>query len=654
VERLPGHSTPTSWKCGGSRRLSGLLAGARYRLETRGIENLPKRGFLLVANHVTHFDFIVLQLACPRPIRFVAVESICRHPWLTPLLGLVDAGFIPISNGRAKDGIRKAVEHINKGGIVCIFPEGELSLTGALSKLKKGYELIARLAECDVVAAWLSGLNESVFSFDRSENFLNELIRSPLRATIAFGRPISARLADHGRIRQEFVELSEFCFRTQPELDIHLGRAAVESLKRHQLDDAIVDGANGQRLRRGDLLAISIALSRWIKRHCPGERVALVLPPGVGALVANIAVTLANKAAGNVHLTAGATAFGSAIDGGEISNAISCKSVMKRCGDFSWPERVFQLEELMDELKPKILFWRIASFLMPAQLLCDLLGLPRKSDRKEAVLFFSSDEARRPETIITSDRNVMSGVVQLGSLLKRERRDSLLVTPSFYHSFGCTVGFWYPVIEGVKAVTYSDSVDITTHLEVIKRHKITFLVTTPDLIRRCLKRSNVGQFASVKLIVAGPEQLPAELAEAFKKKSGKHILEGYWLAEAVSPVSVNRPEPAENPYNYIQPTSRMGSAGKLLPGMAAQIRNSETGRVLSPHERGTLWLKGAALSQLQVDESERTQEAFGNGWVRTGELARFDEDGFLYIQSRVANIANHVQPETEGYRIMAH
>jgi len=615
--------------------LGGLFAGALYRLKTYGIENLPTRGFLLVANHVTHFDFIVLQLVCPRPIRFVAVESICRHPWLTPLLKLVGAGFIPISKGCPKEAIRKAVECINQGEIVCIFPEGELSLTGALSKIKKGFELIARLAECDVVPVWLSGLNESIFSFDRRKNSLRNLIRIPLRATIAFARPIAGRSADHGRVRQEFVELNELCFRNRPEISIHLGRAAIDSLKRRQLDDAIVDGANGQHIKRGDLLAVSIALSRWVKRQCPGELVALTLPPGVGALVANIAVTLANKAPGNVDLTAGGGALRSAIHRGEISSVISCNSAMKLPGNFPSPKGFYQLEELIQKLKLKIVFWRIASFLMPAPLLSDLLGLPRTSDRKEAVVFFTSDRAGEPKTIITSDRNVMSGVVRLGSVLNVGRGDSLMITPWFRHSFGCTVGLWYPVIEAVKTVTYSNAVDVAAHLELVERHQITFLVTTEDLVPDYLER-DPRQFASVKLVIAGPGQLPHELSQAFNKKFGKHVLEGYWLTESVSAVSANLPEPTENPYNYIQPSGRIGSVGKLLPGQAAQIRHPETGEILSPYDLGMLWLKGPNIFEGYLNKPEKTAEVLHNGWFQTGELARFDEDGFLYLEGRLS------------------
>ena len=144
---------------------------------------------------MTYVDAVVLQLACPRPIRFIVHESIYQIGWLTPIFKLVEA--IPISNVRAKEALREAADRIRKGEIVCIFPEGELSRTGTLIKLRKGFELIARLAECDVVPVWLDGLWGSIFSFEGGRYFLKFPKRIPQVATIAFGSPIPARSVDY-------------------------------------------------------------------------------------------------------------------------------------------------------------------------------------------------------------------------------------------------------------------------------------------------------------------------------------------------------------------------------------------------------------------------------------------------------------------------
>jgi len=137
-------------------KLVELLVRTVYRLHVSGIESLPKGGCLLLPNHVTWVDAILLQSACPRPIRFLMYEPIYRHPILHPLFRLLRA--IPITNRKAKEALREASALVRAGEIVCIFPEGELSRTGMLLRLRRGYEVIAHAAECPVVPVWLDQL----------------------------------------------------------------------------------------------------------------------------------------------------------------------------------------------------------------------------------------------------------------------------------------------------------------------------------------------------------------------------------------------------------------------------------------------------------------------------------------------------------------
>jgi acyl-[acyl-carrier-protein]-phospholipid O-acyltransferase / long-chain-fatty-acid--[acyl-carrier-protein] ligase len=628
------------------RLFASLVAGVIYRVKTFGLERLPKSGFLLVPNHMTYVDAVVLQLACPRPIRFVVDESIYRIAWLNPIFKLIEA--IPISSVRAKEAVRVAADRIRAGEIVCIFPEGELSRSGTLIKLRKGFELVARLAECEVVPVWLDGLWGSIFSFEGGKYFFKIPKRIPQLATIAFGRPIPARSADIGIVREKLLELGEFCFQKRPELEAHLGRATVRGLKRRQFGEAVIDGMDGRVLKRGDLLAAAIALSWWIKKHCSGERVAVVLPPGAGAVVANVAVTLANKVAVNLNFTAGRSALQSAINRGQILHAISAKPVMKRLEHFPWPRDVFRLEEILPELKSKIVIWRLITMVAPAWLLSNLLGLPWKGDRKEAVLLFTSGSSGEPKGVVLSHRNVLANVLQFGSMVNLGHKDLVMASLPFFHSFGCTVTLWYPMIEGVRAVTYPTPVDVVKNAEIIERYKISLLVTTPTFLRGYLRRTQPKQFASIKLLVAGAEKLSRELAEAFEKKFGKHVLEGYGLTETAPVVSTNLPDPAPSrPNDTIQPSDRVGSVGKLLPGQAAQIRDAETNELLSPHQLGMLWLKGPNIFEGYLSEPARTAEVLQDGWFKTGDLGRFDEDGFLYIEgrlSRFSKIAGEMVP----------
>jgi acyl-[acyl-carrier-protein]-phospholipid O-acyltransferase/long-chain-fatty-acid--[acyl-carrier-protein] ligase len=123
-------------------------------------------------------------------------------------------------------------------------------------------------------------------------------------------------------------------------------------------------------------------------------------------------------------------------------------------------------------------------------------------------------------------------------------------------------------------------------------------------------------------------------------------------------VSVNLPAPATlDTEVYVQPSSRKGSTGKLAPGIAAQIRDPETGEPLPLETTGMLWLRGPNIFEGYLRAPEKTREVLQEGWFRTGDLARFDEDGFLFIEgrmSRFSKIGGEMVPhETIEVRIYA-
>ena len=92
---------------------------------------------------------------------------------------------------------------------------------------------------------------------------------------------------------------------------------------------------------------------------------------------------------------------------------------------------------------------------------------------------------------------------------------------------------------------------------------------------------------------------------------------------------------------------RPGSVGKLAPGIAAQIRDPDTGVKLGLHDTGMLWVRGANIFEGYLDEPGLTSEVLQDGWFRTGDLGRFDEDGFLFIEgrlSRFSKIAGEMVP----------
>src|SRR5437868_2347120 len=615
-----------------------LLVRCFYRVTSLGLENIPAGGFLLLPNHITWVDAIVLQLACSRPIRYVIDQEHYHNPVLHPILRTL--GCIPINTRNSRSAIRAAAEKIAEGEIVCLFPEGQLERTGVLLRLQRGYELIARHAKAEVVPVWLDQLWGSIFSFQGGRFFTKFPKRIPYPVTIAFGKPLKPETADVATMREELLKLGEFCFSRRPALDRHLAEECVRGLKPRPFATAVIDGLDHSELSRSKLLGAAAALSRYLRKEFTEGRIAIVLPASKGSMLANLAVTLANKVPVDLNFTIGRGANESCCRRANLRVAISATPFMERLKDFPWPEKILKLDELMPRLKREIVLWWIISLLSPARLLLRLLNIPKHGGHKEAVLLFTSGTTGEPKGVVVSHRNVVGNVSQFRQLLDARETDAVLASLPFFHTFGSTVTLWYPLIEGVRIVTYPNPLEPAKCAALIEQYKLTFLLATPTFLRLYLRKAEPEQLRTLRLIIVGAEKLPLDLASHFEKRFQKKVFEGYGLTETAPVVSTNLPdqEPTE-PGEKVQPSSRLGSVGRLAPGIAAEIREPETNRKLSLYDSGMLWLRGPNIFEGYLHDPKRTAEVLHDGWLKTGDIARFDEDGFLYIEGRLSRFS---------------
>src|SRR5437773_7505314 len=615
-----------------------LMVRCFYRVTATGLENLPSGGFLLVPNHLSWVAALVLHRPCPRPIRYVIDHAYYDKPVLHPILRAL--GCIPINIRHSHAAVRAAAERIADGEIVCVFPEGQLERSGVLLRLHRGYELIARHADAQSVPVWLDQLWGSIFSFQGGRFFTKFPKRIPYPVTIAFGKPLKGEAADIATMREELLKLGEFCFSRRPSLDRHLAEECVCGLKRRRFATAVIEGTDHTRLGRAKLLGVAAALSRYLRKEFSDERIAIVLPASKGSMVANLAVTLANKVPVDLNFTMGRAANESCCRRANLQVAISATPFIERLKDFPWPERVLKLDELLPRMKRRIIFWWILSVLIPAGLLLRLLQIPKQGGHAEAILLFTSGTTGEPKGVVVSHRNVVGNVSQFRELLDAKKTDAILASLPFFHTFGSTVTLWYPLIEGVRIVTYPNPLEPARCAALIDRYKLTFLLATPSFLRLYLRKAEPEQLRTLRLIIVGAKKLPLDLASHFEKRFQKKVFEGYGLTETAPVVSVNLPDPEPGrPGEQVQPSSRLGSVGRLAPGIAAEIREPETDQKLSLFKSGMLWLRGVNIFEGYLDDPKRTAEILHDGWLKTGDIGRFDEDGFLYIEGRLSRFS---------------
>ncbi len=621
--------------------LAELGARLLYRVRSRGGEHIPASGgALLIANHLSYVDVIVLQLACPRPIRFVGFQGLRANAFFD--LCLRWSGALLISSRRPAEGMKGAIRALQAGELVCVFPEGHISRTGQLMELKRGFAVIARNAGVPVIPVAIDGLWGSVFSFAGNKYLWKSPRLMPTAVFIAFGEPIPAEKASVAVARKAMLDLGAIAFEERPILKRHLARECVRALAKNPRRVLVIDRTAERRpLSAGRIFAAAAALACRIRDTIPERRVGIVLPPGAGAFVANLAVICAGKVPVNLNFTLGSASSSACIRMAEVKTVISADAMRAKVPGFPWPERTLDLPtELKACGKKKILPWLLAAWFLPNQWVASLLRLPEVGDRNEAGLLFTSGSAGEPKGVILTHRNILANCAQISSLSILPRSASIMGCLPLFHSFGFTVTLWFPMLRGCHVVTVPSPLDTRKIIDAIREEEVTVLVGAPTFIRPILKKAQPAELRSLDIVVTGAEKLPDDLYRAFLETFHIEILQGYGLTETTPVTNVNQPDPpvTTDTAEY-QSGKRTGSIGRLFPGMTARIVDPDTGRELEVTETGVVLFRGANVFSGYLNDEQKTRSAFRDGWFVTGDLGRFDEEGFLFIEGRLSRFS---------------
>jgi len=619
-----------------------VVARLLYRVRSNGSGQFPATGgVLLIANHLSYVDPVVLQLACPRPIRFLGYQGLQENILLDWVFRL--SGCIPISRARSSDGLRRAIRALRAGEVVALFPEGQISRTGQLMPLMRGFEVVARRAGVPVVPAFIDGVWGSVFSFAGNKYLWKSPRLMPTPVFVQFGAPLPPERAEPILARKALLDLGVLAFDERPGLRRHLGRECVQSLAKRPWHVEIVDRTAERRpVTSAQLLATAAAYSRHLRRTVPDKRVGIVLPPSAGAFIANLAVMCAGKIPVNLNFTAGKAALEASMKIGGVTTVITADLVRQKVPAFPWPGRTLDLRREIEAMggKKAILPWLLAAWILPNQWYASLLGLPKTGDRAEAGLLFTSGSSGEPKGVALTHRNILANCAQISSLSILPQSCSLLGCLPIFHSFGFTVTLWYPMIRGCRVVTVPSPLDTRRIIDAIREEQATVLIGAPTFIRPILRKAQPGELRSLDLVVTGAEKLPDDLYKAFMETFHIEILQGYGLTETTPASNINQPNPpATTDTAGAQVAKKAGSTGRLLPGMTVRIVHPETGEEVPAGDQGIVWFKGANVFSGYLDDPQKTSAAFSDGWFVTGDLGRLDEEGFLFIEGRLSRFS---------------
>jgi acyl-[acyl-carrier-protein]-phospholipid O-acyltransferase / long-chain-fatty-acid--[acyl-carrier-protein] ligase len=599
-------------------------------------ERLPTTGCLIIPGQI-EFDLLptLEKLLSGRKITWLIEESADYEPTLRSYLEKSNSGamFAADDAAPAAAGSQLASYLADRG--VLVYVPGRVTARNATFNHVPS-------AHLKTMAAFGLPILPLAIDRPRRSSLSTERKSSLPAAVICLGNPLTAATASVATFQRSLFEAGEVAYSSRALFKGSLAMTLLQGLKKHGSANHVFDGSDDTELRYSEVLPAAIALSKFIKLETEKSRVAIVLPPGKAGLIANLAVIFAGKIPVNLNYSAGHEAIRSCIRQAKVDRFITADPFVRKVSAFPWPPNrdLIFIERVLPKLKKKIVSWAIISKLLPTSTLGLLLGLNRRCGDDEATLLFTSGSSGEPKGVALSHRNVLANVCQFASRLDLADGSSILGCLPLFHSFGCTVTLWFPVIEGVNLVTYPTPLDTKRLAELIALHQIDVLLSTPTFLRGYMKRVEPSQLSSLKLIVTGAEKLPLTLANAFETKFGICPQEGYGLTETSPATNVNLPNLFAAGNAMVLPSSRTGSVGQLVPGLAIKITDPASERELPVNQQGLIWFKGANVFSGYLDQQEKSAEVLsGDGWFRTGDVGRIDDDGFLYIEGRLSRFS---------------
>ncbi len=622
------------------RLLLWLATHSIYRITVTGAENVPRRGpVLLVCNHISYVDGFLVGACIQRIPRFLMYRPIYEARgihWLAKLMGC-----IPVAAGEGRAGVtaslRAAREQLQAGRVVCIFAEGAITRTGNLLPFRRGFEAIVRGTGAPIVPVHLDGVWGSVFSYQGGRFLWKWPRQIPYPVTVSFGKPLASD-SEAWKVRQAVMELSADAFAHRIARQRPLHATFIRTAKRYPRRLCMAD-STGASLSFRRTLAATLALSARLRKELePGETtVGIVLPACVPAALANVAVLMAGRIPVNLNFTTPETSLRAAVERAGLKTILTSPRFLAKTGVSleGLPARVLSMEELSGRITAISRVLSLAATLAPAWLLERRVARPGMLG--VATIIFSSGSTAAPKGVMLTHHNIVSNVEGMQQIFDISESDRMIGVLPFFHSFGFTATLWLPLVTGTGVVYHPNPLDARRIGELCAAHRGTFLLATPTFLQAYLRRCAREQLASLRYVVVGAEKLKDSLAKAFHEAFGVEPLEGYGATELSPAASMSLPD-VDEPGNR-QVGHKAGSIGLPLPGVAAKVVDPETFEEKPVGEEGLLLIRGAGVMKGYLGEPERTAEVIRDGWYVTGDVGRFDTDGFLTLTDRLSRFA---------------
>ncbi len=616
-----------------------------YRVEVKGIENMPAPGerAVVVVNHLSFLDGALLGAFLPGKPTFAINTQIARNLWVRPFLALFEAFPVDPTNPMAAKAMVKAVR---EGRTLVIFPEGRITVTGALMKVFDGPGMVADKADAPIVPVRLDGPQYTPMSRMkgkvRTRWFPKITITVLPQRHFAIEGEMSSKQRRAIAGRRLYDEMSQMIFDTT-DTSHTLFDALCEARALHGGKTLVVEDIKREPLSYNRLVAASELLgARLADGTAVGEAVGVLLPNVSGVAVAFFGLQAHGRVPAMLNFTVGLANMRSACSTAAIKTIITARAFVTQAKleDLISAleddgQRIVYLEDVGASIGTGAKLW-VALTTRRAQARHARMGI---SPDAPAVILFTSGSEGTPKGVVLTHRNLRANLAQLASRIDFNASDVVLNALPVFHSFGLAGGMLLPLLNGIRTVLYPSPLHYRIVPALAYDSNATILFGTDTFLSGYARMAHGYDFYSLRYIFAGAERVRDETRRAYAEKFGLRILEGYGATECAPVIAVNTPM-------HFQ----AGTVGRLLPGIEARLEE-----VPGITEGGRLYVHGPNIMAGYFLASDPGQlQPPEQGWHDTGDIVTIDEAGFVTIRGRAkrfAKIGGEMVslPAVEGY-----
>jgi acyl-[acyl-carrier-protein]-phospholipid O-acyltransferase/long-chain-fatty-acid--[acyl-carrier-protein] ligase len=611
----------------------GLFAGLfrlAYRVEVKGLDNYAKAGprAVVVGNHTSLIDGALLAAFLPGRPTFPVNTFIAQRWWAKPFLRLVDTVRIDPTNPLATKALIRAVQADRH---CVIFPEGRITVTGALMKIYEGPGMIADKADAPLVPVRIDGAQLTPFSYLRGKRRLR--LFPKITITILEPRRLAVAPALRGRVRRRAIGgalydvMTDLIFETT-DCRKTLFEAVLDARAVHGGKRPIIEDIERRPISYDRLVAGSFALGRRLAPFAPPRRrIGVLLPNSVALATTFFALQAWGRVPALLNFSTGAASMLAACEAAQLDTVLTSRRFIAaaKLGEvkaaLAAKTRLVYLEDIRDRLG---LIDRLYGLLAARFARTAYRRIDGASPDAPAVVLFTSGSEGTPKGVVLSHANILANRHQLGAVVDFNPTDTVFNALPIFHSFGLTGGLLMPALAGVKTFLYPTPLHYRIIPELVYDTNATIFFGTDTFLTGYARAANPYDFHSVRYVFAGAERVRAETRRVWGEKFGLRLLEGYGATETAPVIAIN------TPMHY-----RAGTAGRLLPGMAHRldpVPGIDTG--------GRLAVAGpnVMLGYLRVERPGELEPPEG-GWYDTGDIVEIDADGFITIVGRAKRFA---------------